>query len=63
MPTETQPERRQVTFWLDGDLLKRVDALATSEDRSRARQLNVLIRKALGEMESEQRSPRKRRAA
>ena len=60
--TERSP-RTQISISVDDDLLATVDQMAAEEDRSRARQINVLLRKALTELESEQRSPRKRRAA
>jgi hypothetical protein len=49
MAAAKRPERVQVTFELDGDLFQIVNAMARAEDRSRARQLNVLLRKALAD--------------
>jgi metal-responsive CopG/Arc/MetJ family transcriptional regulator len=56
-------KRKQISVFVDEDVLATVDQMADEEDRSRGRLINMLLRKALADVESEQRSPRKRRAA
>ena len=49
---ETQPSRRVISLTLPNDMLAQIDRLCAAEDRDRSKQVERLLRDALGRKET-----------